>query len=179
MKKVWVITYPLSAQRRLWSNWMHAQADLSLRWAHSHFAGFVMSRLNYPIRVIIVLVNGVGKGYCNYYSYHVQTDAVAPERNSLNNAWTSKVKTWPKYFRPHFFYFMECPFKIVRRAVQRFGSKTALGDKIIDQDYLLWDLWGLVIFLLWICLYKESREGQADLLGRAVPVDHAENTVYV
>ena len=45
MKKAWVLSYPLSAQRRLWSDWADAQADLSLRWAHSHFVGFVMSRL--------------------------------------------------------------------------------------------------------------------------------------
>ena len=45
MKKVWVLTYPLSAQRRLWSDWADAQADLSLRWAHTHFVGFVMSWL--------------------------------------------------------------------------------------------------------------------------------------
>ena len=36
---------PLSAQRRLWSVWVDAQADLSLRWAHTHFVGFVMSWL--------------------------------------------------------------------------------------------------------------------------------------
>ena len=46
MKKVWVLSYPLRAQQRLWSDWADAQADLSLRWAHSHFVGFVMSRLN-------------------------------------------------------------------------------------------------------------------------------------
>ena len=34
MKKFWVLSYP-----------MDAQADLSLRWAHSHFVGFVMMRL--------------------------------------------------------------------------------------------------------------------------------------
>ena len=45
MKKAWVLSYPLSAQRRLWSDWADAQAELSLRWAHSHFVGFVMSRL--------------------------------------------------------------------------------------------------------------------------------------
>ena len=28
-----------------WSDWADAQADLSLRWAHIHFVGFVMSRL--------------------------------------------------------------------------------------------------------------------------------------
>ena len=45
MKKAWVLSYPLSAQRRLWSDWVDAQADLSLRWAHTHFVGFVMSWL--------------------------------------------------------------------------------------------------------------------------------------
>ena len=42
VKKAWVLSYPLSAQQRLWSDWADAQADLSLRWAHSHFVGFVM-----------------------------------------------------------------------------------------------------------------------------------------
>ena len=45
MKKAWVLSYPMSAQRRLWSDWADAQADLSLRWAHSLFVGFVMRRL--------------------------------------------------------------------------------------------------------------------------------------
>ena len=45
MKKVGILSYPMSAQRRLWSDWADAQADLSLRWAHTHFVGFVMSRL--------------------------------------------------------------------------------------------------------------------------------------
>ena len=45
MKEAWVLSYPLSAQQRLWSDWADAQADLSLRRALSHFVGFVMSRL--------------------------------------------------------------------------------------------------------------------------------------
>ena len=45
MKKYWILSYPQSAQRSLWSAWADAQADLSLRWAHSHFVGFVMSWL--------------------------------------------------------------------------------------------------------------------------------------
>ena len=32
MKKAWVLSYPLSAQRRLWSDWA---TDLSLTWAHT------------------------------------------------------------------------------------------------------------------------------------------------
>ena len=44
MKKTWVLSYPFSAQRRLWSDW----ADLiCLRWAHTHFVGFVMSWLKW------------------------------------------------------------------------------------------------------------------------------------
>ena len=41
MKKVWVFSYPLSALRRLWTDWADTQADLSLCWAHSPFVGFV------------------------------------------------------------------------------------------------------------------------------------------
>ena len=45
MKKAWVLSYPQSAQRRLWTEWADAQSDLSFHWAHSHFIGFVMRRL--------------------------------------------------------------------------------------------------------------------------------------
>ena len=40
MKKKWVLGYPLSAQRRLWSDWADAQADLNVRWAHMSFCWF-------------------------------------------------------------------------------------------------------------------------------------------
>ena len=39
MKKAWVLSYPLSAQWRLWSDWADAQADLSLHWAHEESLG--------------------------------------------------------------------------------------------------------------------------------------------
>ena len=45
MKKAWVLSYPLSAQQRLWSDRSDAQADLSLRWTHTDFVVFVMLRL--------------------------------------------------------------------------------------------------------------------------------------
>ena len=35
-----LISYPLSAQRRLWSDWVDAQADLSFRWVHMPFCWF-------------------------------------------------------------------------------------------------------------------------------------------
>ena len=40
VKKPWVLSYPLSAQRRLWSDWADVQADLSLRWAHRSVCWF-------------------------------------------------------------------------------------------------------------------------------------------
>ena len=40
MKIAWVLSYRMSAQRRFWPDWADAQADLSLRWALSHFVGF-------------------------------------------------------------------------------------------------------------------------------------------
>ena len=40
MKKAWALSYPVSAQRRLWPDWADAQADLSLRWAHMSFCWF-------------------------------------------------------------------------------------------------------------------------------------------
>ena len=36
----WVLSYPLSTQRGLWSEWMNAQADLSLCWAYLSFCWF-------------------------------------------------------------------------------------------------------------------------------------------
>ena len=40
------------AQWRCWSDWADAQADQSLRWAHGHFVGFVMSWLKCGIKLI-------------------------------------------------------------------------------------------------------------------------------
>ena len=40
IKKAWVFSYPLNAQRRLWSDWADAQADLSLLWAHMPLCWF-------------------------------------------------------------------------------------------------------------------------------------------
>ena len=40
MKKPWVLSYPLSAQRRLWSGWADAQVDLSLHWEHMPLCWF-------------------------------------------------------------------------------------------------------------------------------------------
>ena len=40
LKKARILSYPLSAQRRLWSDCADAMADLCLRWAHMPFCWF-------------------------------------------------------------------------------------------------------------------------------------------
>ena len=63
MKKAWVLSYPLSAQGRLWSDWADAQADLSLRLAQTHFVGFVISRLMYYQNVTNILCFWTDRSY--------------------------------------------------------------------------------------------------------------------
>ena len=52
----WVAKDPtfLHADSEDWSDWAEAQADLSLRWAHSHIVGFVMRRLKFTYTLLPV-----------------------------------------------------------------------------------------------------------------------------
>ena len=58
MKKPWVLSYLLNPQRRLWSDWADAQADLSLRWAHMSFCWFCHEVVN--IFLFSFSFNGMG-----------------------------------------------------------------------------------------------------------------------
>ena len=58
MKKDWVLYYSLSAQRRFWSDWADAEADLSLRWAHIHFVGFDISWLSLTLHPWVCIPRG-------------------------------------------------------------------------------------------------------------------------
>ena len=40
IKTAWVLSYPLSTQQRLWSDWADAKVDPSLRWVHMPFCWF-------------------------------------------------------------------------------------------------------------------------------------------
>ena len=76
MKKDWVLSYTLSAQRKLWSDWADAQADLSLHWAHSHF-----------------VVLSWGSSYKCIKSITVSTIAASEVTNKfMNYAWKWKIK---------------------------------------------------------------------------------------
>ena len=47
MKKIWVLTATHWAHSEDWSDWVDAQADLSLHWEHRSFYWFVMLRLKW------------------------------------------------------------------------------------------------------------------------------------
>ena len=40
LKRAWALSYLLSSQRRFWSDWIDAQADPSLHWAHMSLCWF-------------------------------------------------------------------------------------------------------------------------------------------
>ena len=56
-----------------------AQADLSLRWAHSHFVGFVMSRLIYVKQVKDVLKWRKKSFFTSRHGF--QNKSTFPDRN--------------------------------------------------------------------------------------------------
>ena len=90
MKKAWVLSDPLSAQRRLWSDWADARTDLSLRWAHSHFVGFVM-------RVLILLQKTEARQ--SWDAVHIYPDSLTSLEtgsvwhSSLQKSHVIKIKT--------------------------------------------------------------------------------------
>ena len=90
--KTWVLSYPLSAQRRLWSDWADPQADLSLHWVHSHFVGFVMLRLLYsksnPTENYYFTVNSFKQLYIWDASWQNKQNGMGAQRQ-LRSAWAS------------------------------------------------------------------------------------------
>ena len=54
MKKAWVLSYPLSVKRRLWSDWADAQPDLSLCWAHRPLCWFCReaAQISFPLQQV-------------------------------------------------------------------------------------------------------------------------------
>ena len=81
-KEAWVLSYPLSTRRRQWLDWADAQADPSLRWAHSHFVGFVMSWLIYSDRQV--------------WAYTVDPDQTAPEGSVMFVTYIPSCKWAPE-----------------------------------------------------------------------------------
>ena len=63
MKKAWVLSYPLSAQQRPWSDWVDAQADLSLLGVHT-FCWFCHVKAHIPAALIFVNTSECGYACC-------------------------------------------------------------------------------------------------------------------
>ena len=61
LKQNCILSYPLSAHRRLWSDWVDAQADLNLHWAQKSFVGFVMRWLKMLLLRVCI---------CSTYTFH-------------------------------------------------------------------------------------------------------------
>ena len=95
LKKARILSYPLSAQRRLWSDWSDAQADLSLRWAHMPFCWFCHDAAHLSISYyhksnLIILVTFV---ICFIRLLHPN-----PVRFSGSTFWSAKAwSSWTLY----------------------------------------------------------------------------------
>ena len=74
MKKAWVLSYPLSAQRRLWSDWADAHADLSLRWAHMPFCWFCheAAQMYFERFSLLMLVTGFVSNQTLEHPFYLQ-----------------------------------------------------------------------------------------------------------
>ena len=81
MKKAWVLSYPLSAQWRLWSDWP-GWYESSL--AQSHFVGFVIRWLNYVllIRLNLILANNAAQNCVIFSSYSMYTGKIGKKSTS-------------------------------------------------------------------------------------------------
>ena len=86
MKKSWVLNYPLSAQRRLWSDWADAQADLSLRWAHMLLCWFCHEAAHY-------VFNHFGRSLMLVSVFSCTLSVFLWEEEKFRNKWCS---SWAK-----------------------------------------------------------------------------------
>ena len=79
MKKAWILSYPLSTQRRLWSDWVDAQADVSLHWVQTHL-------------LVLSCRGSISNFFCNCWNQ--QIFCLKDERNSDRNSWEFSGLSW-------------------------------------------------------------------------------------
>ena len=109
MKKAWVLSYPLSTQRRLWSDWANAQADLSLCRVHMPFCWFCYeaAQIHYVLGYWLSLRLRFHKLFPFFFFYfllsgkliieppHVKTNEMAYAPSELRSAWASAQSDQP------------------------------------------------------------------------------------
>ena len=144
MKKARVLSYPLSAQWRLWSDWAEAQADLSLRWAHSHIVGFVMRRL------IFILLDKL------YFSHTNQDFLKAHHRSQYKNAASVFSQLFRRNKKLNFF-FESGPF--VLKSWTEMISKYAFNISCIVLSSNLMKFQGSSGFLSVFLLFSSAADG--------------------
>ena len=82
MKKAWVLSYPLSAQWRLWSDWVNAQADLSLRWVHRSVCCWFCHEAAHLISFSLLIVT---TPIYNSFTFSLLTNQNLPRYQSSQN----------------------------------------------------------------------------------------------
>ena len=84
--KAWVLSYQLSAQQRLWSDWADAQADPSLRWVHMPYCWFCHALAQIVYSNLIMLLMSLRSTYQNRIA---ETHKVDIHKNKIRNVQTS------------------------------------------------------------------------------------------
>ena len=100
LKKSWVLSCPLSTQRRFWSDWAGAQANLSLRWAHMPFCWFCreVAQMPFWIHQVYSLSYPCSKqqrGWSNCMDVQALLFIYDPrhEKTCLRSFWPGKTQT--------------------------------------------------------------------------------------
>ena len=95
MKKAQVLSYPLIAQRRLWSDSADAQADLSLRWAHRPFCWFCHEAAQFMVHNLFSTSKAKRK-LRGFFSFGVIPVPWAPIENNAKYASFTAVPKVPQ-----------------------------------------------------------------------------------
>ena len=95
-------------QRRLWSDRANSQADLSLRWAHTHFVGFVMSRL-----ICVGLLLNSGSSFSAQSSFRLYYELIRKFTFYRN----LRVKYWARHQFLHIVYLIDYIWATTRQNV--------------------------------------------------------------
>ena len=142
MKKAWVLSYPLSSQRRFWSDWVDSQADLCLCWAHSQLFGFVMRRLIclraqcanlHPSTVWITLLHWL---FC-YCAFMQQKCRPSSENSTKTKQWLVKNTKKQIKWKAFFYYFFHFWFSLKVGLFYKFRTNNLL---IVLTGFLLFFL---------------------------------------
>ena len=115
LKKARILSYPLIAQQRLWSDWADAQADLSLRWAHTPFCWFCHDAAhmteNWTWRPD--MGSSQGRGIRKQYlhtGYAEATNTIGNNSRGYNNDVTGIPTVRKRLILALFWYYLECYF---------------------------------------------------------------------